>query len=58
MRRIAEDRHLTPRTQLPDVDDIDLSEMIMQLRLQEFAYQAALGATARAAQPSLMEFLR
>ena len=31
---------------------------IMQERNQEVAYQAALGATARALQPNLMDFLR
>jgi flagellar hook-associated protein 3 FlgL len=58
MRQTAEDKLLTLRTQLSDVEDIDLPETIMQLQLQETAYQAALGATARAVQPSLMDFLR
>jgi len=58
MRQTAEDRLLTLRTQLSDVEDIDLPETIMHLQLQETAYQAALGATARAVQPSLMDFLR
>jgi flagellar hook-associated protein 3 FlgL len=58
MRQTAEDRLLTLRTQLSDVEDVDLPETIMHLQLQETAYQAALGATARAVQPSLMDFLR
>jgi flagellar hook-associated protein 3 FlgL len=58
MRQTAEDRILTLRTQLSDVEDIDLPETIMRLKLQETAYEAALGATARAVQPSLMDFLR
>ncbi len=58
MRQTAEDKILTLRTQLSDVEDIDLPETIMRLKLQETAYQAALGATARALQPSLMDFLR
>jgi flagellar hook-associated protein 3 FlgL len=58
MRQTAEDRLLTLRTELSDVEDIDLPETIMHLQLQETAYQAALGATARAVQPSLMDFLR
>jgi flagellar hook-associated protein 3 FlgL len=49
---------LTLKTQLSDIEDIDLPETIMKLQLQEVAYQAALGATARAIQPSLMDFLR
>jgi hypothetical protein len=32
--------------------------MMVDLQLQEVAYQAALGATARALQPNLMDFLR
>jgi flagellar hook-associated protein 3 FlgL len=58
MRQTAEDRILTLRTQLSDVEDIDMAETIMRLKVQETAYQAALGATARAVQPSLMDFLR
>jgi flagellar hook-associated protein 3 FlgL len=58
MRQTTEDRLLTLRTQLSDVEDIDLPETIMQLQLQEVAYQAALGATGRAVQPSLMDYLR
>ncbi|SDY80757.1 flagellar hook-associated protein 3 FlgL [Micromonospora pattaloongensis] len=58
MRQTAEDRLLTLKTQLSDVEDIDLPETIMQLKLQEVAYQAALAATAKVVQPSLMDFLR
>jgi hypothetical protein len=32
--------------------------MMVDLQLQEVAYQAALGSTARALQPNLMDFLR
>jgi flagellar hook-associated protein 3 FlgL len=58
VRQTSEDRLLTLKTQLSDIEDIDLPETIMKLQLQEVAYQAALGATARAIQPSLMDFLR
>ncbi|CAN5337420.1 hypothetical protein BH23ACT9_BH23ACT9_24200 [soil metagenome] len=37
---------------------IDMPETIMELQMQEVAYQAALGATARVLQPSLLDFLR
>jgi flagellar hook-associated protein 3 FlgL len=30
----------------------------MELKMQEVAYQAALGATSRVIQPSLLDFLR
>lgn len=58
MRQTAEERQLTLKTQLSDVEDIDLPETIMQLKLQEVAYQAALAASARVVQPSLIDFLR
>jgi flagellar hook-associated protein 3 FlgL len=44
--------------QLSDVEDIDLPKTIMELQLQQTAYQVALGATARVIQPSLQQFLR
>lgn len=40
------------------IEDIDLAETIMELKMQEVAYQGALGATARVLQPTLMDFLR
>ncbi len=49
---------LTVKTQLTGAEDIDLAEVIMNLQLQEVAYQGALGAGARVLQPSLMDFLR
>lgn len=45
-------------SQLSAIEDIDLAEIIVELQMQEVAYQGALGATARVLQPSLMEFLR
>jgi len=44
--------------QISAVEDIDLAEVIVELQTQEVAYQAALGATSRVLQPSLMDFLR
>lgn len=44
--------------QISAIEDIDLAETILQIQSQEVAYQAALGATARVLQPSLMDFLR
>jgi flagellar hook-associated protein 3 FlgL len=43
---------------LAQVESIDLPATITQLSLQQVAYQAALGATARVIQPSLVDFLR
>lgn len=43
---------------LAEVESIDLPATIVELQLQEVAYQAALGAAARVIQPSLLDFLR
>lgn len=43
---------------LSDVEDIDLAKVLMDLQVQEVAYQAALAGTARVLQPSLVDFLR
>ena len=51
-------RELDLRSSLSEVEDADLPETIIDLKLQEAAYQAALGATARVLQPSLMDYLR
>ena len=40
------------------IEDIDQAEVIMELKMQEVAYQGALGAAARVLQPTLMDFLR
>lgn len=40
------------------IEDIDLGSVILQLKTQEVAYQAALSAASRTLQPSLMDFLR
>lgn len=43
---------------LANAESIDLPKTIIDLQLQQTAYQAALGATAKIIQPSLAEFLR
>ncbi|UWP81496.1 flagellar hook-associated protein FlgL [Dactylosporangium fulvum] len=58
MQQTAENRVLDLRAQLSDVEDIDLPKTITELSLQQAAYQAALAATARVVQPSLVDFLR
>jgi flagellar hook-associated protein 3 FlgL len=54
----ADEHVVTLRSGLSETEDIDLPKTIMELQLQEVAYQAALAATARVIQPSLVEFLR
>jgi flagellar hook-associated protein 3 FlgL len=57
-RQTADDRVLTLRATLSGVEDIDLPHTIMDIQMQQMAYQTALGATAKAIQPSLLDFLR
>lgn len=54
----ATDRQTALTAQLSDVEDIDLPKTITDLQLQQTAYQAALAATAKVIQPSLLDFLR
>ncbi len=44
-------------SQRANVEDVDLSKVILELKTQEVAYQTALAVTARALQPTLMSFL-
>jgi flagellar hook-associated protein 3 FlgL len=46
------------RTELSQVEDTDFAEAVMNLQVQETAYQATLQAIARALPPSLASFLR
>ena len=58
MRQAASDRVLDLTAQLSDVEDIDLPKTITEMSLRQTAYEAALAATARVVQPSLIDFLR
>lgn len=58
MRESAQDRMLTLKSQLSDVEDVDLPKTIMEMQLQQTAYQAALAASAKVIQPSLIDYLR
>ena len=58
MRIRADDQLITLKGSLSATEDIDLPRTIVDLQMQEVAYQAALGATARVVQPSLLDFLR
>jgi flagellar hook-associated protein 3 FlgL len=59
---IMQDRNkanqIDTQNQLSEVEGVDLPATMVELQLQEVAYQAALGATARVIQPSLVDFLR
>jgi len=58
MDQSADDRVLSLNASLRDIEDIDLPKTILELQLQQIAYQAALGATQRIITTSLADFLR
>jgi flagellar hook-associated protein 3 FlgL len=58
MKDSAESRLLSVTAQLSDIEDIDLPKTIMEMQLQQTSYQAALAASAKVIQPSLIDFLR
>jgi flagellar hook-associated protein 3 FlgL len=49
---------LTLQQSLSQVEDVDLARVTMNLQMQQVAYQAALQATAKVLQPSLVNFLQ
>jgi flagellar hook-associated protein 3 FlgL len=46
------------KSALSDVENVDIASAIVDLQMQQVAYQASLGATARVIQPSLLDFLQ
>ncbi len=56
--RVNADRSLALASRLAEVENIDLPKTIMQLQMQQVGYEAALAATAKALQPTLLDFLR
>lgn len=57
-RERAESMHLTLRMELSEVQDLDLAKGVMELQVQQVAYEATLQALAKALPPSLAAFLR
>lgn len=43
---------------LAEVEDIDMAESLIEVQVQEMAYQAALSVTGKVIQPTLLDFLR
>ncbi|MBI5266143.1 MAG: flagellar hook-associated protein FlgL [candidate division Zixibacteria bacterium] len=52
-----DEQKLTVTRRLSEVEDADITELITQLATHENNYRAALGATGRIIQPTLMDFL-
>jgi flagellar hook-associated protein 3 FlgL len=57
-QQVSQDTLLALQSTLSEVENIDLPATILELQLQQTAYQSALSATAKVLQPSLMDFLR
>ena len=55
MHDSAEERLVALKSQLSDVEDVDLPQTIMEIKLQEPAYRAALATAAKVIQPSLID---
>jgi flagellar hook-associated protein 3 FlgL len=58
VEQINSDRTLGLKAQLGEIESIDLPNTIMMLQMQQVGYEAALSATAKALQPTLLDFLR
>ncbi len=56
--QINSDRAMALTQQLAETESIDLPNTIMRLEMQKVGYEAALAATAKAIQPTLMDYLR
>src|SRR3954447_1652744 len=56
--QLNSDRSLTLSSRLAETENIDLPNTIMRLQMQQTGYEAALSATAKALQPTLLDYLR
>jgi flagellar hook-associated protein 3 FlgL len=56
--RINKDAELSLQDSLSNIENVDMARAMVDLQMNEVAYQASLGATARVLQPSLIDFLR
>jgi flagellin-like hook-associated protein FlgL len=55
---INSDRAIALTQQLGETENIDLPNTIMRLQMQQVGYEAALSATSKALQPTLLDYLR
>ncbi|MFW5933939.1 MAG: flagellin [Actinomycetota bacterium] len=53
----AQSQRLALRTELSDVEDVDVAEGIMEQQIQQAGYEATLQALSRSLPPSLMAFM-
>jgi len=57
-KQVNADLQLTLTSRSADIENVDLPKTMMNLQMQQTGYEAALSATAKAIQPSLLDFLR
>lgn len=57
-QQVNKDLQLSLTSRSSVIENVDLPKTIMNLQMQQVGYEAALGATAKAIQPSLLDFLR
>ncbi|MCW2578213.1 MAG: Flagellar hook-associated protein 3 [Modestobacter sp.] len=57
-KQVNADLQLTLTSRSADIENVDLAKTIMNLQMQQTGYSAALSATAKAIQPTLLDFLR
>jgi flagellar hook-associated protein 3 FlgL len=57
-QQVNEDLQLSLASRSAAIENVDLAKTIMNLQMQQTGYQAALGATAKVIQPTLLDFLR
>ena len=57
-KQVNSDLQLSLTSRSAEIENIDLAKTIMMLQMQQTGYEAALGATAKAIQPTLLDFLR
>jgi flagellar hook-associated protein 3 FlgL len=58
LKSVADGQKLNLAQSISGVEETDLTKTILDLTTQQTSYQAALQATAKIVQPSLMDFLR
>ncbi len=58
MQNAASEKLINIQVGISNMENVDMAKTITDLNLQSAAYQAALSATARVIQPSLVDFLR
>jgi flagellar hook-associated protein 3 FlgL len=57
-QQVNQDLQLTLQTRSASIENIDLAKTMVDLSMMQTGYQAALGATAKVVQPTLLDFLR